>query len=122
MIRIFKNNVLNIFIVVVFFLSQAVSVNANQSKNNDPKESIAVSIMEKGKEKAVNIAALFVTDISHGAKNDVTVEGKIEKVFNPITLGIITTEGAIALGALTGFSASIFSTAIGWIIGKTKSK
>lgn len=120
MIKIFKNNLLNVFIAAVFFLSHVVNTHANHLKNNHQRENIAVSVMEKGKQKAINIATLFVPNAFHETKNDVAVEGKIEKVFEPITLGVFTETGALVFGFVTGFIMSVLSAIIGWAIGKTK--
>ncbi|GAA4660343.1 hypothetical protein [Bartonella pachyuromydis] len=120
MIKIFKNNLLNIFIVVAFFLSQVVNVHANHLNIDHQKENIAVSVIEQGKQKAINIATLFVPNAFHETKNDVAAEGKIEKVLGSYTLGIFTEAGALGFGFATGFIMSVLSAIIGWAIGKTK--
>ncbi|MBB5073531.1 hypothetical protein HNQ69_000652 [Bartonella callosciuri] len=120
--ELLKNHMLRIFIMAAFFLSQVVNANANHLKNDPQHENIPVSVMEQGKKKTINIAAFYVPDINHGAGNEATIEGKIEKVFEPITLGIFTTVGSLGFGFLTGFVMSIFSAVIGWAISAVKKR
>ncbi|GAA5103472.1 hypothetical protein [Bartonella jaculi] len=121
MVKLFKNHVLSIFIAVAFILSQIVNVNANHLKSNPKKEEISVSVIEQGRKKATNMAALYIPGLNYGAENDAVIEGKIEKViFGPITLGFFTTIGALGFGFLTGTIMGIFTGILGWGIGKTK--
>ncbi|WP_208435149.1 hypothetical protein [Bartonella phoceensis] len=120
MVKIFKNNVLNIFILVAFFLSQVVSVHANYLRSNHQPDSF-VSVMEEEKNNAINMVTFHLPDFTHEAKNENALEEKFEKVvFEPITLGLFTTVGAFSFGALTGSVMAIFSAIIGWAIGKTQ--
>ncbi|WP_208440382.1 hypothetical protein [Bartonella raoultii] len=121
MIKIFKNNLLNVFIAAVFFLSHVVNTHANHLKNDHQRENIAASIMEQEKKKAINIANFFYApNAFHETQNDVAVEGKIEKISGSITLGLFTEKGALYLGFITGAIMSVVSTIIGWAIGKIK--
>ncbi|WP_273719001.1 MULTISPECIES: hypothetical protein [Bartonella] len=120
MIKGLKTYVLNIFIAVAFLLSQIINVHANQFKNDAQWET--VSLIEQGKKRAVNMAALYVPSFTHGAKNESAIEGKVEKVFEPITLGFFSTVGALGFGFLTGSVMAIFSGIIGWAIGKIRGK
>ncbi|PIT69410.1 hypothetical protein [Bartonella tribocorum] len=120
MIKGLKTYVLNIFIAVAFLLSQVINVHANQSPNNVQWETI--SFMEQGKKKAVNMAALYISNLTYGAKSESAIEGKVEKVFEPITLGVFSAAGALGFGFLTGSIMAIFSGIIGWAIGKIKGK
>ncbi|EJF75284.1 hypothetical protein MEC_00760 [Bartonella alsatica IBS 382] len=91
MIKIFKNYVFNIFIVVTFSLSQVVNVNANQLRNSTQKDNISVSVMEKMKNTsptATKITALSVPAISYGTTSKNPIEGKIEKVVLVETIGV----------------------------------
>ncbi|PIT69502.1 hypothetical protein [Bartonella tribocorum] len=116
MIKKLKNYVLNIIVAVAFLFSQVVNVHAHHWKNDAQVETI--SLLEQGKKKAVSIAALYVPNFTHEAKNESALEGKVEKVFEPITLGVFSTTGALGFGFLTGFVMAIFSGIIGWAIGK----
>lgn len=120
MIQLLKTYVLNILIVIAFLLSQVINVHANYLKNDAQWETI--SLMEKGKEKAISLATFYVPDFTHGVKNEFAIEGKIEKVFEPITIGIFSTVGALGFGFFTGSIMAIFSGIIGWAIGKLKGK
>lgn len=115
-----KTYILNIFIAISFLLSQVINVHANHLKNDAQWE--AISLIEQEKKNAVNIAALYVPNFTHGAKNESAIEGKFEKVFEPITLGFFSTIGALGFGFLTGSVMAIFSGIIGWAIGKIKGK
>ncbi|WP_455481059.1 hypothetical protein V3564_01355 [Bartonella sp. B12(2025)] len=121
MIKIFKNHVFSIFIVLAFFLSQIVHVNANYLKNSPQPKSASFSVMKQGKKETVNMAALHVPSFIHGEKNEIAIEGKIEKVFEPITIGVFTTVGALGFGTLIGSVMAIVTAIIGWAIGKTQS-
>lgn len=120
MIKILKSYVLNIFIVAAFLLSQVINVHANHLKNDASWE--AVSLMEQEKKEAINIAAFYVPNFTYGVKSESAIEGKVEKVFEPITLGVFSTVGALGFGFLTGTVMAIFSGIIGWAIGKIKGK
>ncbi|WP_375616163.1 MULTISPECIES: hypothetical protein [unclassified Bartonella] len=120
MIKVLKTYVLNIFIAVAFLLSQVINVHANHLKNDAQWE--AVSFIEQGETKTINIAALYVPSFTHKTKSESAIEGKYEKVFEPITLGVFSTMGALGFGFLTGSVMSIFSAIIGWAIGKIKGK
>ncbi|WP_273756542.1 hypothetical protein [Bartonella sp. MM73XJBT] len=123
MIKIVKNNLLSVFIAAAFFLSHVVNTHANHFKSDHQRENIAVAVMEQGKKKAVNIASLFYApNAFHETKNEVAFEGKIEKVFEPITLGFLTTTGALGVGFVTGLLMSVLTGIIGWAVGITKAK
>ncbi|QEE08979.1 cytochrome c-type biogenesis protein DsbD, protein-disulfide reductase [Bartonella kosoyi] len=115
-----KTYILNIFIAISFLLSQVITVHANHLKNDAQWETI--SLIEQEKKNTVNIAALYVPNFTHEAKNESVIEGKFEKVFEPITLGFFSTMGALGFGFLTGSVMAIFSGIIGWAIGIIKGK
>ncbi|WP_179853406.1 hypothetical protein [Bartonella doshiae] len=76
--------------------------------------------MEQEKKKAVNMTVFYTSDFIYGVENEATNKEKIEKVFEPITLGVFTEIGALSFGFLTGSVMAIFSAIIGWVIDKTK--
>ncbi|MET3589366.1 putative membrane protein [Bartonella silvatica] len=120
MVKIFKNYRLNIFILAIFFLSQTINVNANYLPHSLQKENISVTMIEQ-QSKAFNIADLYVSKFIYEEKNKDLSEGKIEKVFfEPITLGVFTTLGALGFGIFTGVVAAILSGIIGISIGKSQ--
>lgn len=118
----FKNHVLTIYIAVAFSLTQVVNVNANNVRNASQQESIPVSIIEQGKKKAISMAALYVPSLSYRTENEALIEGKIEKVFEPITLGFFTTIGALGFGIFTGTFMGIITGILGWAISKFQGK
>lgn len=118
MIQLLKTYVLNILIVISFSLSQVINVHANHLKNDAQWETI--SLMEQVEKKAISIATFYVPNFTHGVKNESAIEGKVEKVFEPITIGVFSTVGALGFGFLTGSIMAIFSGIIGWAIGKLK--
>ncbi|WP_034987619.1 hypothetical protein [Bartonella florencae] len=121
MMKLFKNNILNVLITTFFFFSQIINVQASHFKNDSQRENIVASVMEKSEKKAVNVASLFsIPSFTHHAKSEATAEGKIEKVFEPISLGLFSTMGALGFGSLTGVLMSLFSGILGWAIAKIK--
>lgn len=114
MTKMFKKHVLNIFIMIVFFLSQIVNVNANYLKNNSQKENISISLKKQGNKKAISMATLYVPDLNYGVENKATIEGKIEKVLEPITLG------TFGVGVAIGYAATAVGILLGWIINLIK--
>ncbi|WP_317992963.1 hypothetical protein [Bartonella gliris] len=122
MVKMFKNHVLSAFIAITFSLSQIVNVNANLSKNSPQKEDASVSVVKQEKKKAINMAALYIPSLNYGSENEAITGGKIEKVFEPITLGFFTTIGALGFGFFTGSILGIITGIIGWAIGKVQIK
>ncbi|WP_455466510.1 hypothetical protein [Bartonella sp. B39] len=115
MTRVFKNYVLNIFIVIVFFLSQVMSINANHLRNSHKKEEVAGFLMKQAGNtisKAVTMTALHDSTFGYEVENGIPTEGKIEKVVEPVTLSLF------GVGVLTGYAASAAGMLLGWIIGK----
>ncbi|WP_208432619.1 hypothetical protein [Bartonella taylorii] len=110
MTKMFKKYVLNIFIMIVFFLSQIVNVNANHLRNNSQKENISISLEKQGRKKVISMATLYVPDLNYGVENKATIEGKIEKVLEPITLG------TFGVAMLSGYGTAIVGMVIGWVI------
>ncbi|MGF7156832.1 hypothetical protein [Bartonella heixiaziensis] len=109
MVKVFKKYTLNIFIVSAFFLSQIVSVHANYLRSNFQKEDADCVMKQVANvtSKAVATTTLYVPEINYGAKNGTPIEGKIEKVADPITIG---------MGFMfAGYAISFISSIIGWI-------
>ncbi|WP_375616030.1 hypothetical protein [Bartonella sp. AP58NXGY] len=110
MVKIFKSYVLSIFITSAFFLSQTINVNANYLKKEAPKEECSVALMEQVKNvksDAVSMTAFHVPSVSYGTENGTTFEGKVEKVVEPMTIG---------MGLLfAGYAMSFIGSIISWI-------
>ncbi|MBB5073533.1 hypothetical protein HNQ69_000654 [Bartonella callosciuri] len=113
MVKVFKNNVLSVFIVAAFFLSQVVNVNANHLRNSSQKEDVIDYILKQMGNPISNITGitdLYVSTVNYGVENKATVEGKIEKVIEPVTIvtGLVIATYAINLiGALTAWIKEI---------------
>ncbi|MCZ2158488.1 hypothetical protein NPX99_04250 [Bartonella sp. 220] len=110
MTKILKNYILNIFIAIVFILSQVVNVHANHLSNNTQQEDVSVSLIEQAKKKVTHMAALYAPNLNDGAKNEATVEGRVEKVLEPLTLG------TFGLSVLAGYTTSIVGMFLAWMI------
>ncbi|WP_375703340.1 hypothetical protein [Bartonella sp. AD13SXNS] len=110
MVKIFKSYVLSIFITSAFFLSQTINVNANYLKKEAPKEECSVVLMEQVKNvksDAVSMTAFHVPSVSYRTENGTTFEGKVEKVVEPMTIG---------MGLLfAGYAMSFIGSIISWI-------
>ncbi|WP_317992964.1 hypothetical protein [Bartonella gliris] len=110
MIKVFKNYVLNIFIVVAFFLSQVMTVNANYLKNGPQREESSFSRMEQGGKNAINMAAFYLPSLNNEMENNVIPEGKIEKVLEPISIGVF------GFGMAIGYASTALGLFLGWLI------
>ncbi|WP_175869485.1 hypothetical protein [Bartonella gabonensis] len=91
MVKIFKNYVLSVFIVSTFFLSQTVNVNANYLENTPPKEEFSLPLMgqvKNAKADIVSTATFYAPSVSYQTENGTISEGKVEKVVDPITVGM----------------------------------
>ncbi|GAA5103479.1 hypothetical protein [Bartonella jaculi] len=101
MVKLFKNNVLSIFMAIAFSFLQVVNVNANYLKNNSQQET-PVSVV---KQKAISTAALYNhnPDSNHWAENETATEGKIEPVVDPITIAVGVVIGTYVIGTLLGW-------------------
>ncbi|WP_375619758.1 MULTISPECIES: hypothetical protein [unclassified Bartonella] len=108
MVRIFKNYILSIFIASAFFISQTVNVNANYLKNDTQKEEFSVFPMEQVKYAESNIVsttAFYVPSVNYQTENGTIGKGKIEKVLEPMTIGV----GLLFAGYAISFIGSIIS-------------
>ncbi|GAA5099918.1 hypothetical protein [Bartonella acomydis] len=110
MTKMFKNYILNIFIVMVFFLSQVVNANANNLRNSPQKEEIIDCIVDRN--KAVNIVSFHIPNLNLGTENNALAKGKIEKVLEPVTIG------TFGIGMAVGYASSAVSMLLGWLISK----
>ncbi|WP_317992965.1 hypothetical protein [Bartonella gliris] len=107
MVKLFKNHVLSIIIATVFSLFQVINVNANYLKNNFQQEVVSVSVEKQGENKAISTTTFHTTDLNRGAKNETAIEGKVERVLEPLTVGIGVILAGHVISAITAF--------IGWI-------
>ncbi|MET3589367.1 hypothetical protein ABID23_000444 [Bartonella silvatica] len=105
MINTFKSYKLNIFMVIAFFLSQVVNVNASYLKNNIQEKNISDYVIEK------NIP-FHISDFNYKTKNEAITEGKVEKVAEFVTIG------NFGMGMLIGYATTIVGMLLGWIITK----
>ncbi|WP_273787918.1 MULTISPECIES: hypothetical protein [Bartonella] len=112
MIKLLKNHMLSIFIMSAFFLSQVVNVHANYLQNNTHRENIFVSAIEQKRQDAVHTVSLYSPILNLGVDNETTIEGKFEKVVEPLTLG------TFGVGMALGYASSTIGMFLGWIIGK----
>lgn len=109
MVKILKKYVLSAFIVITFFISQTVNVNANYLENTPPKEELSIPLMalKNAKSDAVSTTAFYTPSVSYQIENGTMGEGKVEKVVEPMTI-------VVAILA-TGYGISLLGSIIGWI-------
>ncbi|WP_208435150.1 hypothetical protein [Bartonella phoceensis] len=110
MVKIFNNYVLSVFIALAFSFSQIVNVNAKYLNNDSHEKEFFVT--EQRNENTVNIATFYATSLNYGVENEVPIEGKIEKVLEPVTIG------TFGVGMALGYVTSAASMLLGLIIGK----
>ncbi|WP_019220554.1 hypothetical protein [Bartonella senegalensis] len=116
MVKVFKSQVFNIFIAVFFSLSQIISAHANHLSNSAQQEKLSVSEIEHGKNKEINITTLYAANFNHQAENETALEGKFEKVVEPITIGIF------GIGIAIGYATTAAGLFLGWIINLIRYK
>ncbi|WP_455479705.1 hypothetical protein V4B17_01225 [Bartonella sp. B23] len=110
MVKIFKNYVLGIFIAYAFFISQIVNVNANYLRNGHQKEDTFVFLMEQAgnaESQAINMTALYASTLDYEMENGAIIEGTVERVVEPITIGT----GLL----IAGHVVNLISAIIGWV-------
>ncbi|WP_375611138.1 MULTISPECIES: hypothetical protein [unclassified Bartonella] len=112
MINFFNNNMLIISMISVFYISQTVSVHANYLQNNIHRENIFISVTEQNRKDAISTIALYTQNLNRCMENEITVEGKFEKVVEPLTLG------AFGMGMALGYASSTIGMFLGWLISK----
>ncbi|WP_375631390.1 MULTISPECIES: hypothetical protein [unclassified Bartonella] len=112
MIKLFKNHILSIFIMSAFSLSQVVNVHANSLQNSTHRENIFVSAIKQKRKDAVHTVSLYRPSLNRGVSNETTIEGKFEKVVEPLTIG------AFGMGMALGYASSTIGMFLGWIISK----
>ncbi|MBX4336123.1 hypothetical protein [Bartonella raoultii] len=110
MTKSFQNYILSILITIVFSFSQIVSVHASHLENNSQKEKI--SITEQGMKNPINTISFYTSILNYGVKHETPIEGKIEKVFEPITIG------TFGIGMALGYGSSTVGLFLGWLIAK----
>ncbi|WP_273754742.1 MULTISPECIES: hypothetical protein [unclassified Bartonella] len=110
MVKLFKNYVLSVFIASTFFLSQTINVNANYLENTPPKEELSIPLIaqvKNAKSDAVSTTAFYAPSVSYQTQNGTVGEGKVEKVLEPMTVG---------MGLLfAGYAMSFIGSIISWI-------
>ncbi len=79
-------------------------------RTNTPKEELSVSFIEhvkNAKSDAVSTTAFYAPSVSYQTENETNADGKVEKVLEPVTLG---------MGLLfAGYAVSFIGSIIGWI-------
>lgn len=92
-----------------FFLSQIVNVNANYLRNvsqNDVTDCITEYVKDTTS-KVASTSASYIPAVNYETINGTIAEEKVEKVVEPITIG---------MGLLVaGYAISFISSIIGWI-------
>lgn len=110
MVKIFKNHLLSVFIASTFLISQTVNVNANYLENTTPKEELSIPLMKQikyAKSDAISTTAFYVPSVNYQTENGTTFQGKVEKVLEPMTVGV---------GLLfAGYAVSFIGSIITWI-------
>ncbi|WP_039760271.1 hypothetical protein [Bartonella queenslandensis] len=112
MIKILKNHMLSIFIMSAFSLSQVADVHANYLQNSNHRENIFVSAIKQKRKDAIRTVSLYTPSLNHYVGNETTIEGKVEKVMEPITIG------TFGIGMALGYASSTIGMFLGWIISK----
>ncbi|UNF47415.1 hypothetical protein [Bartonella krasnovii] len=112
MIKLFKSHILIIFMMFTFSLSQVVTVNAKYSQKSTHRENSFVSAIEQKRKDVIHSVSLYTPNLNHDVGDETTIEGKFEKVFEPLTIG------TFGIGMVIGYAASTAGMFLGWIIGK----
>nr|WP_273754743.1 hypothetical protein [Bartonella sp. MM73XJBT.G] len=112
MIKLFKSDILIMFMMFAFSLSQVVSVNAKYLQKSTHRENSFVSAIEQKRKDVIHSVSLYTQNLNHGVGDETTIEGKFEKVFEPLTLG------TFGIGVAIGYAASTAGMFLGWIISK----
>ncbi|UNF29459.1 hypothetical protein MNL13_01385 [Bartonella krasnovii] len=110
MVKIFKSYVLSVFIASTFFLSQTINVNANYLENTPSKEELSIPLMAQVKNEksdTISTTAFHASFVSYQTENMTPLEGKVEKVFAPMTIG----KGLL----FTGYAMNFIGSIINWI-------
>ncbi|WP_375703341.1 hypothetical protein [Bartonella sp. AD13SXNS] len=95
-----------------FSLSQIINAHAGYLQNNTHGENIFVSAIEQKKQDAVHTVSLYSPYLNGGVDNETTIEGKFEKIVEPLTLG------TFGIGMALGYASSTVGMFLGWIISK----
>ncbi|QEE08980.1 cytochrome c-type biogenesis protein DsbD, protein-disulfide reductase [Bartonella kosoyi] len=112
MIKIFKNHMLSIFIMSAFSLSQVVDGHANYLQNSTHRENSFVSTIKQKRKDAIHTVSLYTPSLNGDVENETAIEGKFEKVIEPVTIG------TFGIGMALGYASSTIGMFIGWIISK----
>ncbi|EJF85766.1 hypothetical protein [Candidatus Bartonella washoeensis] len=90
-----------------------MNFNANHWRNNPQKEEVFISVIKQEKNQETGLAVLYLPNLNYGMENDAIIERKIEKVFEPITIGFFTTMRALGFGFLIGSILGVFTEILG---------
>ncbi|MET3559752.1 hypothetical protein ABID39_000429 [Bartonella japonica] len=109
MIKIFKNYMLNLLVVTTFIFSQAVSANANYSSQKENISDYVTPQVENTTSIATNATAFYVPAVNHTAESSDASEGKVEKVVEPVTIGLGILFAGYAISFILGVIKDITS-------------
>ncbi|UNF29458.1 hypothetical protein MNL13_01380 [Bartonella krasnovii] len=112
MIKLFKSHILIIFMMFTFSLSQVANVHAKYLQKNTHRENSFISAIEQKRKNIIHPISLYTPNLNHDVGNEITIEGKIVKVLEPLTIG------TFGIGMVIGYAASTAGMFLGWIIGK----
>lgn len=112
MIKIFKNHMLSIFIMSAFSLSQIVNVHANYLQDNTHRENSFVSTIKQKRKDAIHTISFYTPSLNGDVEDVTAIEGKFEKVIEPVTIG------TFGIGIALGYASSTIGMFLGWIISK----
>ncbi|WP_156850488.1 hypothetical protein [Bartonella refiksaydamii] len=115
MMKVFKNYVLNIFIVFAIFFSHVMNVNANHMRNNPQEKNAFISVTEQERKKTTYMSVFYIPSLNYEAGNEAAFEEKVEKVVEPITLG------TFGIGVAIGYATTVVGMLLGWVINLIKS-
>ncbi|WP_208440829.1 hypothetical protein [Bartonella raoultii] len=112
MIKLFKSHILIIFMMFAFSLSQIASVHAEYSQKSTHRENIFVSAIEQKSKNVIHPVSFYTPNLNHDVGNEMAIEGKFEKVFEPLTLG------TFGIGMALGYGSTTIGMFLGWFIAK----
>lgn len=112
MIKLFKSHILIIFMMFAFSLSQVASVHAKYLQKSTHLENTFVSAIEQKRKDVIHPVSLYTLNLNHDVGNETTIEGKFEKVVEPLTLG------TFGIGMAIGYASSTVGMLLGWLVSK----
>ncbi|UNE54892.1 hypothetical protein [Bartonella machadoae] len=111
MVKLFNKYSLSVFIATAFFLSQVVNVHANYLSNSSQKEDTdcVIEQVTNVTYTTVDTTSLSVPAVSYETTNEAALEGKFEKVVDPITVGVGVLVFGYAFSFIIGLIKDIVS-------------